>query len=136
MAVLARMSSFLPEMAAANQTLEAERVAGRLEKRRLENVADGEGYIEMVCRQAPGESQESSDLLTDVQNLGLGVLEEKRDSQSESSSSSGDSEDDGVLPQDSPAQIKETKVLERLMGRKKDSTKTQPRPTIEEIGDG
>lgn len=32
----------------ANQELEEDRVAGRLEERRLENVRDGEGYIEMV----------------------------------------------------------------------------------------
>lgn len=51
-----RLSTFLPNLAAANDELEVERAAGRLGERNIETVDDDE-YIEM--------------------NLGLGVLEEK-----------------------------------------------------------
>lgn len=35
-------------MAAANEALEEDRLAGRLEEKQLENVQEGESHIEMV----------------------------------------------------------------------------------------
>jgi len=67
-----RLSTFLPDLAAANQELDVERAAGRLGERNIEAV-DDEEYIEM--------------------NLGLGVLEEMgRDGEG-----SGGGSDDGSL---------------------------------------
>lgn len=48
-ALQSRITTFLPMLQAANQTLETDRVEGRLAERDIENVADGEeAYIEMV----------------------------------------------------------------------------------------
>lgn len=48
-ALQSRLSSFLPAIQAANETLERERVEGRLAPRNIENVdEDDEQYIEMV----------------------------------------------------------------------------------------
>ncbi len=64
-----RLSTLLPSLAAANEELEAERSAGTLGKRNIEDVDDAQ-YIEM--------------------NLGLGVLEEKEPNGTETGSSSED----------------------------------------------
>lgn len=48
-ALQSRITTLLPMLQAANQTLESDREEGRLAERDIENVADGEGaYIEMV----------------------------------------------------------------------------------------
>lgn len=48
-ALQSRITTLLPMLQAANQTLETDRVEGRLAERDIENVADGEeAYIEMV----------------------------------------------------------------------------------------
>ncbi|MCJ1349799.1 hypothetical protein MMC31_008040, partial [Peltigera leucophlebia] len=58
-ALQSRLTTLLPMLEAGNQTLETDRVEGRLAERDIENVAEGEeAYIEM--------------------NLGLGVLEERK----------------------------------------------------------
>lgn len=48
-ALQSRITTLLPMLQAANQTLETDRIEGRLAERDIENVADGEeAYIEMV----------------------------------------------------------------------------------------
>ena len=54
--LLKRLQSFLPELQNANQVLEQDRIEGRLEQRRIENVEEGEERIIEI-------------------DLGLGVLE-------------------------------------------------------------
>ncbi|KAI6884476.1 hypothetical protein KC318_g6689 [Hortaea werneckii] len=95
-----RLSAFLPQLAAANQQLQTDGGGHS-----FEDVEDGEQHIEM--------------------NLGLGVLEEKRDDGSSSSEESSDEDEvmqDGV---DAPAPAgaekqgpdsKDTHVLEKLKG--------------------
>ncbi|KAI9816865.1 MAG: hypothetical protein M1827_001510 [Pycnora praestabilis] len=111
-----RLASFLPEMAAANASLEDDRAAGRLQDRQLENVEnDEEGYIEM--------------------NLGLGVLEDKDpDADGTSSSSDESSNEDGETTGEPEGNInkvtqKERDIMGRLMGGRNNT-----RPNIEEIG--
>ncbi|KAI9683859.1 MAG: hypothetical protein M1829_004193 [Trizodia sp. TS-e1964] len=109
--LLARIRAFMPQLQAANEELDGDRLAGRLQERELENVQDGEEYIEM--------------------DLGLGVLEERRQEEDSSSSSDGDSDDQGsskTKGEDSgcafgadiskPSNGKDTNVLGRLMGQK------------------
>jgi len=73
-----RLSTFLPQLAAANAELEILKENGGLKDRQIDNVQDGEGdYIEM--------------------DLGLGVLEEKPDGGKESSS---EDDDEDVEPLD------------------------------------
>ncbi|GAB7357192.1 hypothetical protein MBLNU459_g8178t1 [Dothideomycetes sp. NU459] len=99
----AQLAAFLPQLAAANLELEKLRAAGELEGARIDNVdenAEG-GYIEM--------------------NLGLGVLEQKKDGEDEE-------EDEAEEDQDGTAEIstgldssvgkKEKDVLGRMMGFK------------------
>lgn len=81
----ARLASLLPRMAEANEQLKN----GEMEIS-MEDVEDGERHIEM--------------------DLGLGVLEEKRDDTSSESESSEDGEADGD---------KERDVLGRLMGQER-----------------
>lgn len=93
----ARLKRFLPQLAAANQELEAYRAAGMLKERNLEVVDEeaGKDYIEM--------------------DLGLGVLEETS-SNSRDSGSRGhydDSTDTTAL------EIEEKDILGKLMGRTK-----------------
>ncbi|KAI9757085.1 MAG: hypothetical protein M1815_002199 [Lichina confinis] len=68
--VLTRLSTFLPELAASNEQLEEERASGKIEERQLENVREDEAHIEM--------------------NLGLGVLEEVKDSSGSELETDGD----------------------------------------------
>ena len=109
-----RLTSFLPALKKANDTLEHEREAGTLEQRNIENVEDEEekGYIEM--------------------DLGLGVLEEKG-AKSEDGYDTTSSLDDDDLGAESEAEdldlqgvrlrrknIEESQnraALDRLMGR-------------------
>ncbi|KAI9882720.1 MAG: hypothetical protein M1823_005526 [Watsoniomyces obsoletus] len=79
--LLTRLQSFIPELAQANQELDTDRLEGRLESKQLDRVDEGESHIEM--------------------NLGLGVLEDKRDD-SLSSSSEEDDDDEGTGPDIGP----------------------------------
>lgn len=89
--LMSKLPSFLAQMDAANQELEAEKAAGTIAARRLEIEDNEEGskseqYIEM--------------------NLGLGVLEEKTgDSDTSSEGESSDDED----------------IMDKLMGTDKDN---------------
>lgn len=65
-------------------------------------------------------------MLMDLQNLGLGVLEEKR----EGDSSSEDDEMGGVGPDGQDRESKDSNVLDKLMGNGESTSK---KPTIEEM---
>lgn len=112
----ARISALLPQLAAANHELETNGVGAG-----LEDVEDGEQHIEM--------------------DLGLGVLEEKREGDESSSGSDEEIEvedaagDAAEGEQLSPGREqrragKDSSVLNKLMGREKPDTK----PGIEELG--
>ncbi|KAH0350792.1 hypothetical protein KCU83_g4670, partial [Aureobasidium melanogenum] len=104
-----RLQAFLPQMAAANAELEKLAKEGGLEGKRLEDVGEGDEYVEM--------------------ELGLGVMEQKKegeessdDSSAESSEDSGEdsSEDDEVDDNEKQKEKeqKEKDILGRLMGHK------------------
>ncbi|KAK6005002.1 hypothetical protein QM012_007781 [Aureobasidium pullulans] len=107
-----RLQAFLPQMAAANAELEKLAKDGGLEGKRLEDVGEGDEYVEM--------------------ELGLGVMEEKKggegssdDSSHESSedssedSSDNDEEDDQEhKKKQKEKEQKEKDILGRLMGHK------------------
>lgn len=112
-----RLSTFLPNLAAANHELEVERVAGTLGERSIETVgAEDRNYIEM--------------------DLGLGVLEEKgldaedTGSSGEDESLGGDdtgTEEDNGKTRDGRLQDErgETDVLGKLLRRKKSKVDIQ-----------
>lgn len=105
------LKDFLPQLKAANEELEAQRKEGTLKKRVIESVDADEDqqYIEMVRFFAWSRQQ----VLTMIQNLGLGVLKMKDEDNSESSSNSdSDMSDDGDA-------TKEEDVLSKLMGQEK-----------------
>ena len=139
-ALQSRLSTFLPSLAAANQELEYERREGRLGERDIENLGtDGEGaYIQMVCpltcsfiAALPLNHRSKTEI---IQDLGLGVLEEKHTQDfdnesvsSTSSSSSSSSSSDSAMEQgdtSKEARGKEKDVLRKLMGR--DRNKDRP----------
>lgn len=92
-----RLAAFLPQLAAANSELERLRAEGGLEGMSMEDVDEEEGgYIEM--------------------DLGLGVLEEKRDGE-ESGDEEGEDADADTMDEESKKQ-KEKDVLGRMMGFK------------------
>ena len=135
------MSSFLPTIAAANEKLEKEREEGKLGERNIERLQEGEEgeerrYIEMVSSSlaylGSGVSMTSraigANLVSIEQNLGLGVLEEKRDSDGRSSESGSDS--DGSTLGEDESRYPETDVFRKLMG----NTKRKERPRIEIVG--
>ncbi|PGH17635.1 hypothetical protein AJ79_00997 [Helicocarpus griseus UAMH5409] len=111
-----RLTSFLPELQAANEELEKEIAAGNVPRVELDHDKDAEDgqYIEM--------------------NLGLGVLEEKgddtiSDTSSESESTVSYEEDNNNEKETQPKARGDTNVLNKLMGNK---SKTK-RPNIEEV---
>ena len=110
-----RLDAFIPTLAAANARLERERERGALGERDIENVGEDGRYIEM--------------------DLGLGVLEEKKDEDSVGESEDGgswdedagnDAEDESEVTDASGVPLKERKrvrrkrghVMDRLMGRR------------------
>ncbi|KAI5251484.1 hypothetical protein E4T42_04223 [Aureobasidium subglaciale] len=108
-----RLQSFLPQMAAANAELEKLAKEGGLEGKRLEDVGEGEEYVEM--------------------ELGLGVMEAKKEGEDSSDDSSDESSDesseDSSEADDDEADTEEKKkqkekeqkekdILGRLMGHK------------------
>ncbi|OKL55847.1 hypothetical protein UA08_08903 [Talaromyces atroroseus] len=117
--LMSRLSSFLPQLQAANADLERRLASGgNLQDMVLDDVREGEGqYIEM--------------------NLGLGVLKEKKkktgilDNESTSTSDS-DEVDDDEHPED--AEGSDGHVMDQLMGLGNRSQKTKP--GIQEFDDG
>ncbi|KAL1969309.1 hypothetical protein VTN77DRAFT_9501 [Rasamsonia byssochlamydoides] len=115
--LLSRLSSFLPQLQAANEDLEREIARGQDVV--MDDVKDEEGqYIEM--------------------NLGLGVLEEKNghgsDSDIEDSEKSEGSVYEDKRDSSAPTQSQkseETHVLDRLMGNRARGKKKKP--AIEEV---
>ena len=140
--LLSRINSFLPDLVAANALLEDDRRAGRLAERELENVEEGEGYIEMV-RVRGFTMGELSLIAMEDQNLGLGVLEEKRPDDGDSSSdatSDGEDDvdalratDDRSKPAEGSLNPTEIDVLGHLMGQGKNKRRVEPAPVIEEV---
>ncbi|KAJ5917605.1 hypothetical protein N7466_011159 [Penicillium verhagenii] len=106
--LLARLSAFLPKMKSANEDLEKEIAAGKDVV--MDEVDENKDYIEM--------------------NLGLGVLEEKREG--DSSGDEADDEDMSGMGSDKKAKAGlNDDILEKLMGGKDlDADK----PSIEELG--
>ncbi|KAL4917538.1 hypothetical protein BDW62DRAFT_201568 [Aspergillus aurantiobrunneus] len=110
--LLSKLSAFLPQMKTANEDLQKEIAAGCAKDIQLddadENDDHGNGqYIEM--------------------NLGLGVLEEKREGD-DSNSGEGEARDSG--PHD-PSE--DTHLLDQLMGKQK--TSSSEKPSIQDLGD-
>ncbi|GES59133.1 hypothetical protein ATEIFO6365_0003041300 [Aspergillus terreus] len=111
--LLARISAFLPQMKNANDELQREIEAGRAKEIRLDEVDDqNEGqYIEM--------------------NLGLGVLEEKR----QGDDSSDNASDEDLAKKTSAGTNADSRtdsnVLGKLMGQEDASSSNKP--TIEEM---
>nr|POF21106.1 hypothetical protein CFP56_66520 [Quercus suber] len=109
----ARISAFLPQLAAANQDLESlgPKAAS------MEDVQEGEQHIEM--------------------DLGLGVLEEKQDGGSSSGSEEEDeNEDEGaealaITSSRRKGAETDSGVLDRLMGKKGETVR---KPGIQELG--
>ncbi|KZF26625.1 hypothetical protein L228DRAFT_243113 [Xylona heveae TC161] len=112
--LMSRLSSFLPQLAAANASLEEDRAAGRLEERSFEipEGTDKEHYIEM--------------------DLGLGVLEEKHPDATSSSGGSDDEEHTGNDMDIDRSKDKDSNIMGHLMGQKNSTTK----PKIEDLGNG
>ncbi|KAJ5727788.1 hypothetical protein N7493_005608 [Penicillium malachiteum] len=110
--LLARLSAFLPKMKSANEDLEKQIAEGKGKDVVLDEVDDGKDYIEM--------------------NLGLGVLEEKRGDNGDSSGSDEDGEGmDGIESDKRGDMADDSDILGKLMGGKDlDADK----PSIEDLG--
>ncbi|KAJ5682342.1 hypothetical protein N7462_005507 [Penicillium macrosclerotiorum] len=111
--LLSRLSSFLPKLKDANEDLEREIAAGRGKDMVLDSAGDdGKDYIEM--------------------NLGLGVLEEKRDGDNLSGDEGDDesSNEDLEKTKSLPSRNTDSDVLGKLMGEDKSTT---DKPSIEEM---
>ncbi|KAL2828431.1 hypothetical protein BDW59DRAFT_159636 [Aspergillus cavernicola] len=107
--LLSKLSAFLPQMKSANEDLEREVAAGRVKELQLDNEDDDHSdgqYIEM--------------------NLGLGVLEEKRSGDDQSSGEEEAKHSGNHGPSG------ETNVLDKLMGKEKTSSE---KPSIQELRD-
>ncbi|PNS19255.1 hypothetical protein CAC42_2432 [Sphaceloma murrayae] len=111
-----RLAAFLPQMKAANDSLEELKQSGRLKEVVLDDVEEGRPHIEM--------------------NLGLGVLEEQRDGDSSSGSDDEDAEESvrdasvSAVRQNQDVQ-KDTRVMDKLMGQPAGKRKT----VIQEVED-
>ncbi|CAG8943127.1 unnamed protein product [Penicillium salamii] len=104
--LMSRLNAFLPQMKIANEDLQRQIDAGNAGDLVLDNAeANGERYIEM--------------------DLGLGVLEEKRDG--ESSSEESDAEGGKDVEDDSD-------IIGKLMGGKKNKSEND-KPSIQEMTD-
>jgi hypothetical protein len=103
------LKDFLPQLKAANDELESHRKAGTLKSREIDmtDADDVEEYIEMVSW-----TRDRGTCMANVdQDLGLGVLEEKKANADDDALSESDSDDEmeGVE--------KEKDVLGKLLGR-------------------
>lgn len=97
MIVLSRVQAFLPQLKSANEELSKADPS----KLNIENLEDeDERYIEMVLfRQSDLTSID--DAYNALQNLGLGVFEEKRPGNASDSNSDDDDGDDIIIPSSS-----------------------------------
>jgi len=112
----ARIAALLPQLQAANEEL-IDGAPGQS----MEDVDDGEQHIEM--------------------NLGLGVLEEQREGDSDSSDDSSDSDEESLCEEEEGVPIssgavsrepdeREPNIMRKLLGQKNDRRK----PGIEDLG--
>ncbi|KAJ5773513.1 hypothetical protein N7457_008409 [Penicillium paradoxum] len=114
--LLSRLNAFLPQMKVANEDLERQIAAGKAGDLILDNADEsGEQYIEM--------------------DLGLGVLEEKRDGESSSEDESevegpNGTNDAGKKSQD----MNDSDIIGKLMGGKGKKSTTD-KPSIEEMAE-
>ncbi|KAJ5091650.1 hypothetical protein NUU61_006520, partial [Penicillium alfredii] len=132
--LLSRLSTFLPKMKDANESLQREIEAGRA----------GDVVMDSVGKEGETEDEDEDENENDGKqyiemNLGLGVLEEKRDNEDGSSSGNdgggadstqkpGSKQEEGNL---SKAQ-NDSDVLGKLMG---DTQSAADKPSIEEIAE-
>ncbi|KAJ5835221.1 hypothetical protein N7447_001247 [Penicillium robsamsonii] len=112
--ILSRLNAFLPKMKDANEDLQRQIEAGEAGDLVLDNADEkGEQYIEM--------------------DLGLGVLEEKRDGDSSSDEESDDEEPKGTTgAEKTPQEMNDSDIIGKLMGAKNKKSKTD-KPSIEEM---
>ncbi|KAJ5491123.1 hypothetical protein N7539_002690 [Penicillium diatomitis] len=109
--LLSRLSAFLPKLKDANEDLEKEIAAGRGQEMVLDSVdEDGKDYIEM--------------------NLGLGVLEEKRDGDPDVLGGEVDDDENAKSDEDKLDADGDSDLLGQLMGG---ITSSKIKPSIEEM---
>ncbi|CRL17531.1 unnamed protein product [Penicillium camemberti] len=112
--MLSRLNAFLPKMKDANEDLQRQIEAGKAGDLVLDNADEnGEQYIEM--------------------DLGLGVLEEKRDGDSSSGEESDDEGSEGATGAGkTPQEMNDSDIIGKLMGGKSKKSNTD-KPSIEEM---
>ncbi|KAJ5236902.1 hypothetical protein N7489_006993 [Penicillium chrysogenum] len=112
--LLSRLNAFLPKMKDANEDLKRQIEAGEAGDLVLDNADEnGEQYIEM--------------------DLGLGVLEEKRDDDSSSDEESDDEGSEGATGAGkAPQEMNDSDIIGKLMGGKGKKSNTD-KPSIEEM---
>ncbi|EKV06778.1 hypothetical protein Pdw03_3766 [Penicillium digitatum] len=112
--LLSRLNAFLPKMKNANEDLQRQIEAGEAEDLVLDNADEtGEQYIEM--------------------NLGLGVLEERRDGDSASDEETDDEESCDVTGAGkTPQEVNNSDIIGKLMGGKSKKA-NMDKPSIEEM---
>lgn len=97
MIVLSRVQAFLPQLKSANEELSKADPS----KLNIENLeGEDERYIEMVLFRQSGLTS-IDDAYNALQNLGLGVFEEKRPGNASDSNSDDDDGDDIIIPSSS-----------------------------------
>ncbi|CAL5871126.1 uncharacterized protein PFLUO_LOCUS5372 [Penicillium psychrofluorescens] len=133
--LLSRLSSFLPQMKDANESLQKDIAAGTagdiildssLDIRGSGDEDDEEEDEDMEKGEGGGEGKWQRQYIE--MNLGLGVLEEKR----EDGSTAEESPDSHHPAKDASAAPKDSNVLGKLMKTKQSSTE---KPTIEEMAE-
>ncbi|KAJ5301487.1 hypothetical protein N7508_006350 [Penicillium antarcticum] len=115
--LLSRLSAFLPQMKTANEDLQREIEAGRVGDLVLDNADEGgEQYIEM--------------------DLGLGVLEEKKDgdSSSEDDDDKEESKTGSAATGNTSQDLKDSDIIGKLMGGKGKKAEAD-KPSIEEMAE-
>ncbi|KGO69498.1 hypothetical protein PITC_014530 [Penicillium italicum] len=112
--LLSRLNAFLPKMKDANEDLQRQIEAGEAGDLVLDNAGEnGEQYIEM--------------------DLGLGVLEEKRDGDSSSDEQTDDEGSKGATGAGkTPQEMNDSDIIGKLMGGKSKKSNTD-KPSIEEM---
>ncbi|KAJ5384307.1 hypothetical protein N7517_002218 [Penicillium concentricum] len=127
--ILSRLNSFLPKMKDANEDLQRKIEAGEAGDLVLDNADEnGEQYIEMVRLMMI-----LMGFANRYQDLGLGVLEEKRDGDSSSGEESDDEEHKGATGAGKTAQeMNDSDIIGKLMGGKNKKSNTD-KPSIEEM---
>ncbi|KAJ5551235.1 hypothetical protein N7535_000822 [Penicillium sp. DV-2018c] len=111
--LMSRLNAFLPKMKDANEDLERQIAAGKAGDLVLDNADESGGqYIEM--------------------DLGLGVLEEKRDGDSSSGEESDDEPDNAAGAGKKSQDMMDSDIIGKLMGGKGKKSETD-KPSIEEM---